>query len=107
MPAEPLLVHDVYFALKDNSPAAVARLLEACRNYLTGHPGTVFFAAGVRDAGLQRPVNERDFDVSLHIVFQTRARHDEYQEHPRHKEFIALNSENWKKVRVFDSLAEA
>ena len=46
----------------------------------------------------------RDFDVGLHIVFQNRAAHDEYQVAPRHKEFIEENKGNWKKVRVFDSV---
>ncbi|GBD37157.1 hypothetical protein HRbin36_02287 [bacterium HR36] len=97
------LAHNVYFSLKDNSPQAKARLVEACRKYLSGHEGTVFFAAGVLAEDLNRPVNDRDFDVGLHIVFKDKAAHDRYQEHPRHKQFIEENQANWKKVRVFDS----
>src|SRR4051794_9489679 len=41
-----LIAHNVYFALKDNSGAAKAKLVAACKKYLSGHPGEVFFAAG-------------------------------------------------------------
>jgi hypothetical protein len=105
MAADRLLVHNVYFALKDNSPEAVRALLEACRKYLTGHPGEVFFAAGTLAEELNRPVNDREFDVALHIVFRDQAAHDLYQEAARHLQFIEENKGNWKKVRVFDSVA--
>lgn len=104
--AGPMLVHDVYFSLKDNSAEAKQKLVAACKKYLTKHDGEVFFAAGTLAEDLNRPVNDRDFDVALHIVFQDRAAHDRYQEAERHKQFIEENKDNWKKVRVFDSLAE-
>jgi hypothetical protein len=100
----PPLAHNVFFALKDNSPQAKAKLVDACKKYLTKHPGEVFFAAGTIAEELNRPVNDRDFDVALHIVFKDRASHDKYQEAERHKQFIAECKDNWKKVRVFDSL---
>jgi len=49
-------------------------------------------------------VNDRDFDVALHILFQDQAAHDRYQDDARHHQFIAENQANWKKVRVFDSV---
>ena len=101
-----MLAHNVYFALKDNSAAAKAKLVAACKKYLSKHPGTVFFAAGTLTEDLNRPVNDRDFDVALHIVFKDRAAHDKYQDAPRHQQFIDENKDNWKKVRVFDSNVE-
>ena len=53
-----MLGHMVYFTLKDNSPAAVEKMVAACRKYLTGHPGTMFFAAGTLVPDLTRPVNQ-------------------------------------------------
>ena len=97
---------DVYFSLNDVSPAARDALVAACKKYLTGHEGTVAFSAGVLAAELNRPVNDRDFDVALHITFASRAAHDQYQDAPRHKQFIEENQNNWKKVRVFDSLVD-
>jgi hypothetical protein len=71
---------------------------------LTVQPGIVFFAAGVRDPGLTRDVNVQDWDIGLHIQFESRAAHDAYQEDAMHDRFIAENKENWAKVRVFDTL---
>ena len=104
--SETMLVHNVYFSLKDSSPEAKKKLVDACKKYLATHPGTAFFAAGTLADDLKRPVNDQDFDVGLHLVFKNRAAHDKYQEAPLHKQFIEENRETWKKVRVFDSVAE-
>jgi hypothetical protein len=101
-----LLVHNVYFSLKDKSAAARDKLLAACRKYLTPHPGIVFFACGPLAEELKREVNDRDFDVGLHIAFESQAAHDRYQTADLHNKFIEENRSNWAKVRVFDSLAE-
>lgn len=100
------LSHDVFFSLNDATPAARAELVAACRKHLAGHEGVLFFSAGVVAAELARPVNDRDFDVALHITFRDGAAHDAYQAHPRHKQFIAEQQKNWKRVRVFDSWVE-
>ncbi len=101
-----MLAHNVFFTLKDNSPAARQQLVAACQKYLTDHPGIVFFACGPLAAELNREVNDRDFDVGLHIVFADQAAHDRYQEAATHYQFIDENKANWKKVRVFDSVVE-
>jgi hypothetical protein len=101
-----MLGHMVYFSLKDATPEAREALVRECRTYLTGHPGQVFFACGTLCGELERPVNVRDWDVALHIVFKTKADHDAYQLAHRHEEFVARNRESWAKVRVFDSLVE-
>ena len=103
---EPMLAHNVFFSLNDNSPKAVADLVAACKKYLSGHPGTVFFAAGALAKDLDRPVNQRDFDVALHVVFRDKAAHDRYQSDERHLKFIEEYKANWKAVRVFDSYVE-
>ena len=104
--APQVLAHDVYFSLNDASPAARDALVAACKKHLTGHAGELSFSAGVLAAELDRPVNDRDFDVALHIVFASKAAHDQYQDDARHKQFIGENQKNWKKVRVFDSMVE-
>jgi hypothetical protein len=98
------LAHNVYFSLIDSSPVAVEKLVEACKKYLARHPGVIFFAAGTLCRELERPVNDRDFDVALHVVFKDKPSHDAYQEASSHRQFIEENKANWKKVRVFDSL---
>jgi len=101
-----LLVHNVFFTLHDATDANRAKLAAACKKYLTGHPGTVFFACGTLATELTRPVNDRNFDVGLHIIFESQAAHDAYQVAKRHEQFIEENKATWKLVRVFDSLAE-
>lgn len=98
-----MLAHSVFFSLHDRSAAAVDQMLEACRKYLTGHPGTLFFACGTPNQELDRPVNDRDFDVVLHIVFESKDAHDAYQEAHAHHRFISENKPNWRTVRVFDA----
>lgn len=101
---KPLMVsHDVFFSLKENTPENKKTLVEACHKYLKGHPGEAFFSAGVLAEDLKRPVNDLNFDVALHLVFNDKASQDKYQDAPRHLEFIEKNKSLWKSVRVFDS----
>lgn len=97
------LAHNVFFTLKDKSPAKVAELVAACHKYLNVQPGIAFFAAGPLCAELAREVNDRDWDVGLHLVFETKAAHDAYQDDATHNKFIEEQKPNWAKVRVFDS----
>lgn len=101
--AEPQVAHIVFFELKTDTPETRARLVEACKKYLSDHEGTVYFSAGTIAPDLAREVNDRDFDVSLNVIFKNKAAHDAYQTHPRHLEFIKENADSWAKVRVFDS----
>src|ERR1019366_8001669 len=85
------LSHDVYFSLKDSSPTAKKKLVDACKKYLSGHEGEVFFAAGPRAESLKRDVNDVDFDVALHIVFKDMPSYDNYADAKRHLQFIDEN----------------
>jgi hypothetical protein len=106
-PAARMLAHDVYFTLKDRSPEAKTRLVAGCKKYLADHPGTVWFAAGALVEEHQREVNDRGFDVALHIVFKDKASHDKYQDADGHHKFIEEYQDCWETVRVFDSWLDA
>ena len=99
----PMLAHMVFFTLKDRTPQNREKLVAACRKYLNDHPGTIYFSAGARAEEFDREINDREFDVALHVVFQDKASHDRYQDAPRHLDFISENKDSWAKVRVFDS----
>lgn len=101
--ADSPLAHIVFFKLKDDSDQAKMQLVQACRKHLSGHEGTVHFSAGVRAANMERDVNDRDFDVALHLVFRDRAAHDRYQADERHLKFVEEHGDSWSSVRVFDS----
>ncbi len=98
--------HNVYFSLNDNSDAAKEKFVASCKKYLSGHPDTSFFAVGVLAKDMKRPVNDQDFDVSIHIVFTNKAAHDKYNVSEKHLKFIDENKGSFKKVRVFDSYLE-
>jgi quinol monooxygenase YgiN len=100
----PRLAHNVFFKLLDHSPERVEELVAACKKYLNVQPGIVFFAAGPICGELDRPVNDRDWHVGLHLVFIDKAAHDAYQDDPTHNQFIEEMKPNWASVRVFDSL---
>ena len=99
----PRLAHSVYFTLHDPAPANIVALVAACNKYLTVQPGIHFYGAGTCIMELDRPVNDRDWHVALHVVFESRQMHDDYQVDPTHQIFIAENKATWAKVRVFDA----
>lgn len=102
-----MLAHNVYFTLKDASDSSADKLVAACHKHLQDHPGVLFFAAGRLAPEFQRPVNDRGFQVALHVVFTDKAAHDAYQQAPAHVTFIEENRANWAQVRVFDSYVES
>src|SRR3954463_7168613 len=97
-----MLAHTVYFSLIEPTPENRQKLIDACHKYLTDHPGAVFYAAGTCSS-YDREVNDRDYDVALHVVFKDHAAHDAYQVAPRHRQFVAEFKAFWKQVRVFDA----
>lgn len=105
--AEPQLAHMVFFTLADDTSANQQKLVDACEKYLSDHEGTLYFSVGTLAPDLDRDVNDRDFDVALHLVFENKAAYEKYAPHPRHLKFIEENKSLWKKVRVFDSYVKA
>ena len=100
-------LHNVYFSLKDQSPEAMQSLIDDCTTYLSTQTGVLSFSCGILESELDRPVNDRDFNVSLHILFETRADHDAYQTEEQHQIFIDRNKDNWANVRVFDTVVKS
>ncbi|HWL08327.1 MAG TPA: Dabb family protein [Planctomicrobium sp.] len=97
------LSHSVFFTLHDDSPEAIKTLVDDCHRYLKEHPGVTFFAAGTLGNEFERPVNDRMFDVALHVIFADKESHDIYQQNSEHNIFIEKSKGNWKQVRVFDA----
>ena len=101
--AKPMIGHMVYFKLKDGTAENRKKLVDACEKYLADHDGVVFYSAGAIADDFKRDVNDRDWDVALHLVFADKAAHDKYAVHKEHLKFIDENKATWDKVRVFDS----
>lgn len=102
----PQLAHMVFFTLAEPSEATARQLVDGCKAYLKGHEGTAYFSVGTRGKEFAREVNDQEFDVALHLVFEDKAAHDTYQANPRHLKFIEECASLWSKVRVFDSYVD-
>lgn len=100
------LFHNVFFTLKDPTPANIEKLVALCHKYLAKHPGVVYYSAGTLVSELRREVNDQDFHVALHVGFKDKAAHDLYQVAPDHLKFIEEGKPGWAKVRVFDSYVD-
>ena len=100
------LAHIVFFTLAESNDAHRLKLVEACKKYLAEHEGVVYFGVGVNAPEYDRAVNDRDYDVALHLVFETAKHQDAYQTHPQHLKFVEECKGLWKQVRVFDSRLE-
>ncbi len=97
------LAHLVFFNLKDQSDESCEKLIEACETRLAHQPGILFFGVGLRGEEFTRPVNADDYQVGLHIVFESKSAHDVYQESDDHQAFLAENKPNFASIRVYDT----
>src|SRR5262245_24487757 len=104
---EPAVAHMVFFELKDKSTEAKKKLVDECYKDLKNHDGVLYFSAGPRAESVKEKVSAADWDVGLHIVFKDKASLAKYGPHADHQKFIAENKENWKGVKVYDSLIDA
>jgi hypothetical protein len=102
-PSSAKFSHFVLFDLAAEDRAAHEAFTKTLDTYLKGHPGEVSYATGLRAADMSREVNLQDYDVTLHIVFETKAAHDVYQTAERHLRFIDLHKTEWTSVRVVDT----
>jgi len=102
-----MLAHNVFFALKDKSDEKKQELVAACEKYLKPRSGVVFFDAGILCEELNREVNDLDWQVGLHVIFDTKVSQDSYQTAPEHLQFIEENKANWENVRVFDTISQS
>jgi Stress responsive A/B Barrel Domain len=96
-------LHNVFFTLKEGTPANQQKLVDDCYRFLSQIPGVLSFAAGARRLESKRDVNDAEFHVALTILFDSAKSHDDYQISQKHKDFVAANTASWKRVRVFDS----
>ena len=76
------LAHMVFFTLKDSTSASKQKLVAACRKYLSGHDGEIYFSTGARAEEMKREVNDQGFDVALHIVFRDKKSYEKYADAP-------------------------
>jgi hypothetical protein len=102
----PVLVHQVYFWLKDKGNAAQIADLKAELAALTAIPHIQLLYVGTPASTAKRSVVDNSFDVSELMYFASQAEHDAYQVHPLHKAFADKWTPLLEKVIVYDSVLE-
>jgi hypothetical protein len=101
-----MFIHTVYFWLHEGTPeAARQQLIDDCRGILAQIPTVRQLWAGP-PAGTPRNVVDNSYGCGLTVVFDDRAGHDIYQDHPLHHDFIERNKAHWQRVQVYDFVQE-
>ena len=103
-PKENLLVHHVFFWLKNPESEADKQQLIAGLKTLAAIPTIRKIHVGVLASTEKRDVVDTSWDVSELMFFDNEAGQKTYQDHPIHQAFVKNNSHLWTKVIVYDSL---
>ncbi|HMR91203.1 MAG TPA: Dabb family protein [Chitinophagaceae bacterium] len=104
--ADPQIIHHVFFWLnKPGDKADRRQLLEGLKS-LGSIPVIKKLLTGTPAPTEQRDVVDSSYDVSELMFFDNAADQKAYQDHPVHKAFVEKYSHLWKKVIVYDMLAE-
>lgn len=98
-----MLVHSVFFWLKETGPAAHIEAFRAGVETLRAIPSVRAMYVGV-PASTDRPVIDRSYTVALTVVFDDLAGHDIYQEHPVHLDFVEHYKAYWERVLIYDAI---
>jgi Stress responsive A/B Barrel Domain len=98
-----MLIHTVFFWLKDSAPLGEReRLVEGCMALLGKIPTVRHIWAGPPASTPKREVIDDTYDIGLTVVLDDIPAHDLYQQHSLHKDFIARHKEHWEKVQIYD-----
>ena len=71
-----------FFQLSDTSTELVDRFVELCRKYLGQHPGQRHFSVGIRALEINRDVSGKNFEVSVHMIFEDIDAFNQYSASP-------------------------
>ena len=98
-----MLVHSVYFWLKENlSNEDRAKFLEGVKTLATIESTTHVFI-GEPATTEPRPIIDHSYDFGLTVVLEDIRSHDEYQTDPIHLQFVEDCGHLWDRVQIYDS----
>ena len=97
-----MFVHHVFFWMKEGLSTVEIKKFEETVHTLTGIEHVKLGDVG-KPAATDRPVIERSYAYSLLLVFDNKQKHDDYQVHPIHLQFVESCSMLWTKVLIYDS----
>lgn len=98
-----MLVHTVYFWLRDNLTDEERATFETGVRSLTTIGSIEAGYVGTPAATQKRPVIDDSYDFGLTVICADLAAHDAYQEDPVHIAFIESCAPFWTKVQVYDA----
>ncbi|MDO5553699.1 MAG: Dabb family protein [Planctomycetia bacterium] len=96
-----MVIHSVYFTLKDKNPSVVAAFLEDTKTFGANIPNILYLQAGAA-LPATRPIHDKEFDIALVSAFPSQEALQTYLVHPDHLAYCARHEGNWAGIRVFD-----
>ena len=95
--------HMFFFQLCDTSAELVDSFVELCKKYLGGHPGQRHFSIGIRALEINRDVSGKNFEVSVHMIFDDIDAFNGYSASATHEDFITEAAGMSPERIVYDS----
>lgn len=99
--------HYVAFELAEDSPKKRAALTACLTDFLEAFELETSYTVSEIAAEMNRPVNDKAFQLALHVMLKDKATYNIYAAHPTHVAFVEKCQHLWKAVRVFDSYVAA
>lgn len=103
-PLSNILIHHVYFWLKNPEDKAVQQQFEQALQKLVTIDEIKNYHIGIPASTEERDVVDHSYSYSLMVIFDNKKNQDIYQKHPTHLEFIEKNEHLWARVKVYDSV---
>ena len=97
-----MLVHSVYFWLKDDVNAEKFEAFREGLESLGGIESAQAIYVGT-PAATDRPVIDRSYSIAATVVFASMADHDAYQADALHKAFLENFADCWRKLVIYDA----
>ena len=98
-----MLIHNVYFWLKDGLDADQIEAFRLALRGLCDIPAARSVYVGRPAPTGGRAVVDDSYSFALTVVFDSIEGHDAYQVHPLHKAFGENNRHLWRKLVVYDA----
>jgi hypothetical protein len=96
-------VHTVIFYLKKDVPeSTVDTIIADARDLLVEVPTVRGLKVGRRSEKSNGERNDKEFQIGLLVLFDGYDGLQEYNVHPKHKEFVARHLKSFEKIAVFD-----
>jgi len=101
--SKPILIHTVYFWIKDGTPAADVQFFEEGLVRLGTCPQIENFYWGPPAPTEARGVVDNTYNYAISVHFKSLEDQAEYQKEPIHLKFIEDHQNIWEKVIVYDN----